>query len=272
MPRSRRSLDITDRYRDRLNRLTAASAAHVQRQWQTIDPADIDATHAAWLAATVLTLEQAQRAGITLTVAYLAAYLTSEQGRRAELPTVNPVGLVGVAENDAPLADPLSKTLVGTFAAMKAGKTPQEALSEQGNRAGRLAASSVAHAPREALAQQIAEHPDIVGWRRVTHGGCGACLASAAGGYSKHERMPVHPHCHCTQEPVIADVPDLAPRPTGPEVFHGMTVAQQDAALGPEAAQLVRQGRVSWPDLIARSPMEDQADYITQAVITAVEG
>jgi hypothetical protein len=82
--------------------------------------------------------------------------------------------------------------------------------------------------------------------------------------------MHVHAHCHCTQEPVVRDVPDRAPRATGPEIFHRMTAEQQDVALGPDAAQLVRQGRVAWPDLIATSPMQVGRDWLTQAPVEAL--
>jgi ApbE superfamily uncharacterized protein (UPF0280 family) len=98
----------------------------------------------------------------------------------------------------------------------------------------------------------------------VTRGGCGACLAAAAHAYA-HEPMRVHAHCHCTQEPIVRDVPDLAPRATGPEIFARMTRAEQDQALGPVAAEAVRDGSVAWPDLIHTDPMTVGPDWISQA-------
>jgi hypothetical protein len=272
MAHSPRSLQITDAYRDRLAALVGRFEAFTLRLWGNVHPADIDASHRAWLAAIVPAVEQGQRSGLHLTTAYLAAFIASETGRAPQAEPVAEAGLVGTAEDGDPIGAQLAKLAIAAKVAIRDGKTPDEALAEQGNRARRLVSSAVGHAPRQALADQIASHPEIVGWNRVTHGGCGACLASAAHGYAKHERMLVHPHCHCTQEPVIRDVPDLHPRPTGPEIFSGWSRERQDQALGPEAATLVRQGRVAWPDLIARSPMEAQADYITQAVLAGVEG
>jgi hypothetical protein len=60
-----------------------------------------------------------------------------------------------------------------------------------------------------------------------------------------HEPMHVHPHCHCTQEPVVRDVPDRAARATGPEIFARMTRAEQDQALGPARGSGTPRGRVA---------------------------
>jgi hypothetical protein len=271
MPGSPRSLLITDAYRDRLNALADRLAALTLTQWQRVTLVNLDGSHADWLAATTAMLDAAQRAGVHLTAAYLAAFIGSETGRaQVELPRLDDGRFAGLADDGQALAVPLGKTLIGVKAALKDGKQPEDALRQEGARAVRLAGMAVLAAPRAALADQIASHPMLVGWQRVTHGGCGACLAAAARGYDRHEPMHVHPHCHCSQEPVVRGVPDAAPRATGPEIFHRMTTEQQDEALGPDAAQLVRQGRVAWPDLIAVSPMEVGADYITQAPIEAL--
>jgi hypothetical protein len=59
-----------------------------------------------------------------------------------------------------------------------------------------------------------------------------------------------------------------APRATGPEIFARMTRAEQDQALGPAAAEAVRDARwrpVAWPDLIHTDPMTVGPDWISQA-------
>jgi hypothetical protein len=270
MPGSPRSLLITDAYHDRLNALADRLAALTLTHWQRVTLDNLEQSHEQWLATAVAMLDTAQRAGLHLTAAYLAAFLGSELGQPVnELPRL-PDRFAGLADDGQPLHVPLGKTLIGVKAALKAGKAPSDALKQEGARAARLAEMAALAAPRAALADQIATHPMLVGWQRVTRGGCGACLAAAARGYDRHEPMHVHAHCHCTAEPVVKDVPDRAPRATGPEIFHRMTAEQQDKALGPDAAQLVRQGNLAWPDLIATSPMEVGQDWITQAPITAL--
>jgi hypothetical protein len=271
MPGSERSLQITDLYRDRLALLSDRVAGMVMQRWQsTVTMNRLDEGHAQWLAATVAALEQAQRAGVNLTAAYLGAFIGSELARRvAESPRIEPGRFIGLAEDGQALDVPLSKTLIGVKAALKDGKPPAEALLEQAHRAVRLSASAVMSAPRAALQDQIVSHPMLTGWRRVTSGGCGACLAAASHPYSRHEPMHVHPHCHCTAEPVVRDVPDRAARATGPEIFARMTRAEQDQALGPAAAEAVRTGAVAWPDLIGHSPMVVGDDLLTQAPLAA---
>ena len=244
---------------------------HVRATWQTIVVDDLDRSHETWLAAVTVALQQAQRAGVNLTLAYLAAFIASETGHRVvEIPRYDATRAVGPGDDGQPLEVPLGKTLIGVKALMKDGKPAGEALEETGHRAERIAVSAVMAAPRRALADQISTHPMIVGWQRVTRGGCGACLAAASRGYSRHEPLRVHPHCHCSQEPVIRDVPDRAKRATGPEVFAAMSRAEQDHALGRDTAQLVRDGRVAWGDLIATSPMVVGPDAITQAPLAAL--
>jgi hypothetical protein len=266
MPGSERSLLITDAYRDRLARLAErASTLTLQRWQQNVTLNRLESAHALWVTSTVAALEQAQRAGVNLTLAYLSAFIASETGQRAlEIPAYDASKVIGVADTGLPLAEPLAKTLIGVKSLIKDGKAPGEALIETGTRAERLASSAVMAAPRAALQDQIDTNPSIVGWRRVTRGGCGACLAAAAHAYA-HEPMRVHAHCHCTQEPIVRDVPDLAPRATGPEIFARMTRAEQDQALGPVAAEAVRDGSVAWPDLIHTDPMTVGPDWISQA-------
>ena len=57
-------------------------------------------------------------------------------------------------------------------------------------------------------------------------------------------------------------------RPTGQQLFDAMTEAEQDEAFGPEIAAAVRSGEVKLSDLVVKSPMEGQPDFITQASLT----
>lgn len=272
MPGSERSLAITSAYRARLTALTTRMGAFTAVAWQqTVNLDDLDGSHASWLASVTVALEQAQRSGVNLTLAYLAAFIASETGRRAvEIPSYDAARAVGRGDDGQILTVPLAKTAIDVKKALKDGKTPTEALAGAEHRATRLAETATMHAPRAALHDQITTHPMLVGWRRVTAGGCGACLAAAARGYTRGEPMRVHAHCHCTQEPVVKDVPDRAPRETGPEIFARMTRAEQDQALGPAAAHAVREGQVAWPDLIGHSPMTLGPPMLTQAPLPAL--
>ncbi|HTE62876.1 MAG TPA: hypothetical protein VK631_21155, partial [Solirubrobacteraceae bacterium] len=109
----------------------------------------------------------------------------------------------------------------------------------------------------------------VIGWRRVTRGGCGACLA-AADNIVQRGDLKVHPHCECTAEPVLAGVSDSIVRPSGREVFASWPQEQQDALLGPEKAALIRSGEVPFERLIAPQPMAIAPDGLTEAPLAAL--
>jgi hypothetical protein len=69
------------------------------------------------------------------------------------------------------------------------------------------------HTARAALGDGIRTDERIVGWHRVTAGGCGACLAAATRTYATHEPLRVHDGCRCGAEPVVA-TSRPRPRPT----------------------------------------------------------
>lgn len=250
--------------------LTDRVSALVMQWWAQVNLDDLPRTHQRWLDQTVAGVQQAQRIGATLSSAYLAAYVATELGKPPSFASsADTAQFIGSAADGQPLDVPLSKTIIAVRAALKDQKPPAEALAEGATKGTRLATAATMSSARGSLAQQIETPPEVIGWHRVTRGGCGACLASATRLYEAHEPFPVHDHCRCTAEPVVKDIPDRFPRTTGPEIFAAMSRQEQDQALGPAAAQAVREGRVAWPELIGTSPMEIGPNVLTQAPLPA---
>jgi hypothetical protein len=208
---------------------------------------------------------------VRLTGAYLTAFLRSELGRPVTGPAIDPGAYVGSSRTGKPLDVAITDTVITVKKAIAAGHPPNDAFDVGRAQAERLAITETMDTARAALSDSIHSDPRIVGWHRVTAGGCGACLAAATRTYRDHEPLRVHDNCRCGAEPIVADVPDRFPRPTGHDIFDGMTVAQQNAALGAPTAQLVRSGKVPLHDLIAVSPMEAIPDQITQAPLKALQ-
>jgi hypothetical protein len=50
----------------------------------------------------------------------------------------------------------------------------------------------------------------------------------------------------------------------GQQIFNAKSPAEQDAMLGPKAAEAVRAGEVGLEELVERSPLDTAPDYITQ--------
>lgn len=269
MPANARSLVITDRYRERLRLMQRSAAQNARAQWQQVTLDDLDATTERWAGSVALLIEETQRGSVNLTAAYIAAYVGSELGRAQLIPTITQQ--VGIAEDGRPLVQALDVAKIGTRVALKAGHDSTTSLDHGLGRGVRLAIAALAFAPRAALVNGMKEHERVVGWRRVTFGGCGACLAAATGAiHATDELLEVHDNCQCTMEPVVRDVPDRERRPTGEAMFAALSPAEQDRRLGPKTAEMIRSGQASFADLITHSPMATVPDQITQAPLHAL--
>jgi hypothetical protein len=272
MPARRDSLRITDTYRHRLIALRDHAATVARRAWTQLDPEDLDATHSAWVATTATTTEAIQHAGLQLTAGYLAAYLTSELQDRVSPPALDPARYAGRSRDGRPLTETLGATLISVKAALADGTPISDALAAGAGRATRLVGSETIAAPRAALSDEIRADSRIRGWRRVTAGGCGACLAASSETHGDDEPLPVHDGCRCTAEPIVADEPDRYPRPTGRELLDRMSADEQDALLGAEKAQLLRSGAIDLHDLLSHSPMAAIDDQITETPLKDLRG
>lgn len=271
MPGSARSLALTDSYRRRLGGLEHQTRAVVRNGWGDIRPDDLEGTHRAWTRTAAATVDVGQRAGVRLTAAYLAVYLTSETGRRVAPAQVNERKYAGWTRAGAPLEGALGGSLFTVLAAVKDGRDITEALSLGLVRAERRAGDETVAAARRAMDDQLSGDDRIVGWRRVTSGGCGACIAAATGAIQETDAtLPVHSSCKCSKEPVVRDVRETTLRPTGPEMFNQLPAEKQNQLLGEEKARLVRDGQIAFSDLIAVSPMATIDDQITEAPLKAL--
>jgi hypothetical protein len=127
--------------------------------------ANLDGSHADWLAATVAMLEAAQRAGVHLTAAYLAAFIGSELGRPAnELPASTMTRFVGLADDGQALDVPLGKTLIGVKAAPESRQGPRGGAGGRGRARGAARVDGGPGGPAERARGPDRDAPDA---RRV---------------------------------------------------------------------------------------------------------
>lgn len=271
MPRNARSLRITDIYRQRLVELRDRGATMIERDWQLVDVDNLDRSHPDFARAAAAGLAALQTTGVRLTAAYLTAFLRSELGQPVAGPPRSATRYAGTARTGRPLTAALVPTLITVKHEIANGKTPVEAGRAGAHQAVRLAMSETMAPARAALADTIRADARIVGWNRVTAGGCGACLGAATRTYGPDEPLHVHDGCRCSAEPVIAGVPDSVTRPDGHHLFNHLTVEQQNTLLGDEKANLIRSGRAPLDALVAVSPMVAIDDQITEAPLEALQ-
>lgn len=261
MPANRRSLALTDAYRERLVASRDRVQALAARRWPTID--QLDGTN--WPERMAASVAQAQLAAVRATAAYLSAYLSSETGNRQRGPAVDARAVPGLSRDGRPLTESLRSPLVGTLAALKDGKAVDEALTIGLNRAVRMVGVDYDAAHRTALSEAIKSDDRFDGSERSTRGTCGACAA-----FSGTPTMTIHAGCLCVEQPRVAGVPNRFPLPTGAAIFAAKTAVEQDEMLGPQAADAVRRGKVEITDLVEVSRLETADDFITQKPLIAV--
>jgi hypothetical protein len=266
MPANRRSLQVTNSYRQRLDAIRERIRRLSAERWPTIEELDTSD----WADRTAAAVAQAQTEAVRVTSGYLSAYLTSELGKRTSGPTILSRSYAGKSRDGRSLTDAFQSPLIGVRAALAQGKTPPEALRYGFDRARRMVGVDFDAAHRTALLDAIKADERFKGWRRVTTGTCGAC-ADLAGELNDEIRFEVHPGCGCVSQPVVKGLPETVAVLTGVEIFASKTEAEQDEMLGPEAAELVREGKVQLSDLVKRSSLDEAPDFITQRPVSELQ-
>jgi hypothetical protein len=255
------SLRLTDLYRQRLLVTRQRLEREATVRWPTIDR--LDATD--WADQLAQVVSRAQTEAARASAGYLSAFASLELRRPVRL-QIDSAAYAGVSRDGRPLKDALRSPLIGVRARLKEGATSQEALGYGLQRAIRMVSVDFDEAHITALLEAIDRDDRFDGWQRAVRGTCGACLGAATGpsGGLKWSR---HPNCQCVCEPRVRGVPDRFPRLTGAELFASKTKAEQDEALGPEAAEKVRSGAIELSDLVAVSPLATADDFLTQAPV-----
>lgn len=260
MPRNPRSLQLTESYRRRLLAIRERLERDTRARWPRIE--DFDTSP--WLVSTANATAQAQREGVRTTAGYLAALLSLELGRRVQPPRLEADRYVGLSRDGRPLNEALETALIGTRARLSVGEPPEQALSYGLNRALRMTAHEAVQTPREALLDAVEADERLGGWQRAVAGTCAACMA-LSGESAPH--FEVHPGCQCLPLPTVRGVPERVALPTGAALFARMNAKEQEKAVGPTAAEVIREGKADLKDFVAHSPQARQDDFLTQAPV-----
>jgi len=260
MPHSPISQKLTKAYRQRLDGYRARVQREALRSWPSLD----DLPSAEWPERMAAVVSQAQTEAIRSTAGYLSAFLTAELGRRISAVRIDSGAYVGIASDGQPLAQGFQSPIIGLRSKLKEGASLEQAMAFGRERATRQAGMDLEAAHRSALLATISADDRFDGWQRVTKGTCGACLALAA--ELQHSLyFPAHPGCTCVSQPVVAGLSDHYPVPNGSALFAAKSEEEQDEALGPKAAALVRAGVIELSQLVEHEELDsDQPGFITQ--------
>lgn len=115
MPAQRRSLALTDAYRERVLASRGRLQALAVQRWPTID--QLDGT--VWPDRMAASVAQAQLAAVRATGAYLSLYLSSETGKRQRGPQIDARAYAGLSRDGRPLTESLRSPLIGVRFGLK---------------------------------------------------------------------------------------------------------------------------------------------------------
>lgn len=192
-----------DRHAATRERVTVNTLARLGREFDAVPgPGDGDRITARLLGH----VQDGQRVTARTSAAYMAGLLDDapDADRRATTITLPPsLRVAGRTDPAAPYRRPFAQWARD----LDRGVDPDTARARARQRLMVMADADLTAAMREGVRQSVADHPDVIGMRRVIHpelsrgGACGLCVAASDRMYSKRILMPVHDRCVC--EPMI---------------------------------------------------------------------
>lgn len=263
MPANPLSFHVTDAYRAQIEGLHQTADAVALAVWNRIDLTDLDGSYSVGALAANLAALQLQTARASR--GYLTAFLTSELGSPNEVPPEGSSASIGLSRDGRLLAEAFYSPLIAVKATLKAGGDSGRALDDGLKRLKLMAGLELDHVADLTLLTAIDRDERFDGWQRAVRGTCGMCLGAATGP-DGGLRFPRHPNCKCVSEPRVSGIRHIFKRPTGAEIFDAMTEAEQDASIGPKAAEAVRAG-LPLSSLIASSPQAVGEDFAYQGAV-----
>lgn len=166
----------------------------------------------------------------------------------------------------------LTASRAAMLTALKDGKGVPTALRKGLFGFRRAARHEVLDAGARELLHQVASSDKTKGWRSRSKGTCSACLSVDDGGLNQTTpgggpTPPFHPECNCVPEPAFK-VTEVVRRPTGQERFEDLSMTQQDEALGPVRASLLRNSIIDWVDVSIVQTFTEWTPVLTDAPLS----
>lgn len=203
-----RGEQLTVAYQAALAALGERLARRLSSAWSTVRDDD-DETLRRWLAVVVPSVLGSQTASVALTAAHLTAY-TAAEGQPIRNGGLRPDPFIGAALRGVPIEAIYARPFAAARRVAEEDNRPlRSALTAEGARVVATAATDVQLAARAARVGWANTTPLVVGWRRSLGRGrhCALCQSASGAVYDRQMLMPIHQHCQCVAEPVLAAEP-----------------------------------------------------------------
>lgn len=279
---TRRGLALEQIVRQRQVALARSTSLTVAGIIRSADTGDMRTSLQRAITSAAAAVEVGQRRAQGLTAAFVRTKVTAEIGRTIDAAGISP-RIAGTTTDGRSLVDALGAVGPTVFVAMSTGRSASAALDYGAAGAARLASTEVMDAARREVDAQAGAAPDLFpGWVWVvgSEGGCAGCLGSADGDtHPWDELMESHPWCTCIRSPEVAGAPQEVARPTGADIYAGLSPQQQaetfhsagDAKAALVAAGLVTIGQFvqrseshDWRGIVSERPLDDFDDELAQ--------
>lgn len=197
--------------------------------WMTVGPRVNDAIQSAQtysaISAVEYALAEGDEVGMPLTLAG----------------PVNVAAFAGTTTTGATLAEVTRQAVINTKTAVASGLTIEQALAVGESWLTRFALNEVTRAGSDALSTAVAASPTSTGFVRMLNPpSCRDCLILAGKWYRWNEGFERHPGCDCKHVPARESMNEIRTDPYA--YFNSLSRREQDALLGVDDAQAVRDG------------------------------
>lgn len=195
------SAELDNQYRAQRLRLRATVLAQIARIWATAQPQSRDA----FIAAVLPVVHAGQAVVVRLVDAFFATKTIDATGA-GRVKGLDPAAYTVEAIRNQPAAVVYDRPFGALGYALATGADFAVARAAGGAALEKLASTDLQLAQTYAARDWMSDEPQIVGYQRITSGGCPLCTAAAGRTYRSEDLAPIHEGCRCDVAPVYGDV------------------------------------------------------------------
>jgi hypothetical protein len=268
-----RSVALGDTFQSRAWAIAEGAARQCVVALQLVKPGEIQAGFDAWVPLAARIITGGQRTAQSLAGGYFRGLARLEVGEVPKDATPEPEDEIefGYTPDGRKLTAALGAIPAKVWTALNGGSTFDEAIAFARFAARRTATTSVMDSARFELTARAQASGKVTGWRWRSAGTCPACMAMDDGAVRDADYLPAHPGCQCVPEPAFKGERRAVGR-TGRDRFDAMGHAAQDALMGPDVAEGIRDGSVAWEDLVRHETSHKWRRNITTAPTSEILG
>jgi hypothetical protein len=235
------ALEVAQEHYGQQSELIEATAEAGLALWSQVNPADLTASWAGFLARLLVILRGAQVAAATPADSYVGEALAAQGLRPSSTGRVVPEALSGVASDGRPLETLLLNPVIAAKQAIRSGADVPRAMATGHASLEMLLRTQVADAGRVADGVALTARSKA-GYTRmlVPPGDCSRCVILAGKWYRYNDGFDRHPQCNCIHIPAPEDADDLRTDPKA--FFESLSEPEQDRIFTKTGAQAIRDG------------------------------